>query len=401
MRYEFWLARKFLFAKQRERFISIIAVLAIGGVGLGVAALIVVLAVMSGFDYDITEKLVGMKAHIVVDTPQGIRETDELMRTLSGIDHVVGVSPFVAGQAILRLPDQAFGVQVRGVDLARESRVTKLADYMVMGVLPAGDDDVVIGTELAGYLRTKPGDELILISPVDGEKHALTISGFFRSGMYEYDATLVGVSIARAQAMYKLHDIVSGIGVKVDKLAHAPLVQEAIQAQIGPVYTVRTWMEHNPALFGALRVEKVVMFVILTLIVLVAALNIVAMLIMIVMEKTKDIGILRTLGATSGSIAILFLSQGCLVGLLGVGVGLVGGIALAVNLNNIAAWLESAFGIAVFPPTIYYLDEIPIRISSGDVTVIIVSALVLVLLAGTYPALRAARLLPVEALRYE
>ena len=188
--------------------------------------------------------------------------------------------------------------------------------------------------------------------------------------------------------------------MKLNRLEDATAVKTRIEAQVGPAYTVRTWMELNPALFGALRVEKVVMFVILTLIVVVAALNIVSMLIMTVMEKTKDIGILRVLGATNGSIALLFLSQGCMVGFLGIALGLAGGIGLALNLNSVATWLERTFGVSLFPPSVYYLDHIPTQIHGPDVARVAVAAFVLAALAGTYAAIRATRLSPVYSLPY-
>ncbi len=401
MRYELWLGLRYLFAKRRERFISLIAVLSIGGVALGVGALLVVLAVMSGFDHEMKEKLVGTNAHLIVDTPSGVRDTNELMRRLSAMEHVVGVTPFVSGQAILRLPDRASGVLLRGIDVEREVRVNRLGEYLVAGHLPASDDEVAIGTELSGSLEAGPGDQLLLLSPADGKTHALTISGLFRSGMYEYDALLVAVTLARAQQFYHLDGIVSGIGVKLDRLERSPEVKRAVERELDGAYQVRTWTELNPALFGALRVEKTVMFIILTLIVVVAALNITSMLIMIVMEKTRDIGILRALGATRASIATLFWSQGCIIGLLGVGLGLAGGLAFAGNLNAIAKWLERTFGVSVFPPTIYYLDHIPTQINGPDVAMVAGAALVLAMIAGTYAAIRAARLAPIDALRYE
>jgi lipoprotein-releasing system permease protein len=401
MRYELWLGLRYLFAKRRERFISIIAVLSIGGVALGVAALLVVLAVMSGFDHDIKDKLVGTNAHLIVDTPVGVRDAEGLLRRLSAMEHVVGVSPFISGQAILRLPDQAFGVLVRGIDVQREAHVNRLADYMVAGHLPADDGEVVIGAEMSSFLHAGIGDRLLLISPADGKTHEVTISGLFRSGMYEYDANLIAVTLSRAQQFYHLDRVVTGIGVKLDRLERAPGVAQAIQQQVGGRYRVKTWMELNPALFGALRVEKTVMFVILTLIIVVAALNIMSMLIMIVMEKTKDIGILRALGATRVSIATLFLSQGCVIGFIGICLGLVGGFALTLNLNSIVKWLESTIGLSLFPPTVYYLDHIPTRINSVDVIAVVTATFLLAILAGTYAAARAAKLSPVEALRYE
>ena len=401
MRYELWLGLRYLFAKRHERFISLIAALSIGGVALGVAVLLIVIAVMSGFDHDIKGKLVGTNAHLIVDAPDGIHESEALLRQLSAMEHVVGVSPFVSGQAILQLPSQAFGVLVRGIDLQRESRVNQLANYMVFGHLPSSDSEVVVGTELAASIHARPGDPLMLISPADGKTHELKISGIFRSGMYEYDARLIAVSLARAQQIYRLTNTVTGIGVKLDRLEEADAAKRAIQQQLGGAFTVKTWTELNPALFGALRVEKTVMFIILTLIVVVAALNITSMLIMIVMEKTKDIGILRALGATRASIATLFLSQGCVIGIVGISLGLAAGVWITVNLNSIAKWLENTFGISVFPPTVYYLDHIPTQINSPDVVAVVAVTFCLTMLAGTYAAARAARLAPVDALRYE
>ena len=401
MRYELWLGLRYLFAKRRERFISIIAALSIGGVALGVAALLTVLAVMSGFDYDLREKLVGINSDLVVDAPEGLRDADELIRRLAAMDHVVGVSPFVTGQGILRLPDQAFGVMVRGIDAQRDAQVSRLAHYLVVGALPAKDNEAVIGTELSAYLDAGPGSTVRLISPADGKTHEFTISGLFRSGLYESDASLLVVGLADAQEFLRLPDVVSGLAVKLDRLERIAQVEPAIQDVLGDRYRVRTLQEMNPAIFGALQVEKTTMFVILTLIVVVAALNIMSMLIMIVMEKTKDIGILRALGATRASIATLFLSQGCVIGLIGVCLGLAGGFALTLNLNHLVKWLERTLGWSLFPPSIYYLDHFPTQINAPDVIGVVTATFLLTMLAGTYAAIRAARLAPVDALRYE
>jgi len=401
MRYELWLGLRYLFAKRREKFISIIAVLSIGGVTLGVAALIVVLAVMSGFDHDITDKLVNTNAHVVVESPEGITGRDEVMRQISARPHVVGVSPFVSGQAILRLPDRAFGVLLRGIDPQREVRVNQLSEYMVFGALPAADDQIIVGTELASSLQLAVGSPVKLISPADGKTHELRVSGIFRSGMYEYDATLVAVTLSKAQQLYGLGERVTGIGIKLDALDHADDVAADLRRGLSASLRVKTWTELNPALFGALKVEKTVMFIILSLIIVVAALNIMSMLIMIVMEKTKDIGTLRALGATRGSIAALFLSQGVVIGLIGIGLGLAAGLSLAANLNGIMKWIEQATGWALFPSTVYYLDHIPARINGNDVAAVVTAAFALAALAGTYAAARAARLSPVDALRYE
>jgi len=401
MRYEFWLAMRFLFAKRKEKFISFSAVISVGGLAIGVAALLVVLAVMSGFTHDLREKLIGIHSHLLIDAPRGISNPMQVMRIVSSTEHVVGVSPFVAGQAILQLPDQPFGVLVRGLDMEREHRVSRLAEYLVMGYFPQSDDEILIGSELSNLSHALPGDRLRLVSPISGKTHELLVSGIFRSGMYESDAYLVGITLNRAQNFYELGDIVHGISVKLDTLSLAPTIKDTLQERLGSAYTVHTWIERNQALFGALQVEKTIMFIIVTLIIVVAALNIVSMLTMIVMEKTKDIGILRALGATRSSVAILFLSQGCVVGFLGITLGLIGGLALASNLNPLMGWLEQTFGISLFPPTIYYLDHIPTQINPIDVVWVVSVAFVLAVLAASYAAIRAARLVPVEALRYE
>ena len=393
MRYELWLGWRYLFAKRRERFISIIAALSIGGVTLGVFALLVVLAVMSGFDHEMKEKLVGTNAHLIVDAPEGLRDADELMRRVAASDHVVGVSPFISGQAILRLPDRAFGVLVRGIDLQREAQVNRLADYMVAGRLPRDDNELVLGTELSAYLRAGLGKTLKLISPADGKTHEFAVSGIFHSGMYEFDATLVAMTLARAQQLYHLDGTVTGIGVKLDRLERSVEVRQALQRRLGPLYQVKTWMELNQTLFDALKLEKLTMFIILTLIVVVAAANIVSTLIMMVIEKTRDIGILKSIGATSGSVRAIFTWEGLLIGMLGT--------ALGAGLAWVLIWALDTYQFVKLPSTIYYLDHLPVRVEWGDWWKTITAALVISLASTIYPARQAARLAPVDALRYE
>lgn len=401
MRYEIWLGLRYLFAKRHERFISVIAALAIGGVAVGVAALLIVIPVMSGFHEELKNKLIGLNAHLIIDSPHGISKTQELMREVSAMDHVVGVSPFVVGQAILALPKQPIGVMVRGIDVEREARVSRFVDYLVLGRLPNHDDEILIGNVLSNALAAGLGDTLPLISPVDGKIQDLKVSGVFRSGLYISDAGLIGLTLSGAQRLYHMDSLVSGLGVKLDQLERAPTIKQRLQEHLGAQYTVKTWMELDPALFGAIRMEKILIFIFLLLIIVVAALNIASMLIMIVMEKTKDIGVLRALGARRASIARLFFAQGCMIGFLGICLGLVVGLSVTLNINRLAQWLEQAFGISVFPPEVYYLDHIPAQVNPTDVTVVLVAVFVLTMLAGVYPALRAASLPPAEALRYE
>jgi len=393
MSYELWLGLRYLLHRRRERFVSIIAVLSIGGVALGVMALLIVLSVMSGFDHDLKEKLVGANAHLTVEAARDISDADALIRTIAAGEHVVGVSPFIAGQAMVRLPDRAFGVMVRGLDVEREVRVSKLHDYLVLGGLPAGDEDVVVGVELARFLGLRKGDALRLISPADGKAHELVVSGLFRSGMYEFDAGLVGVSLRRAQQLFALPGTVTGVSVRVDQLEQAEAVKARLAQALGPAYVVKTWMELNQTLFDALKLEKVTMFVILTLIVLVAAVNIVSTLIMMVIEKTRDIGILKSIGASSGSVGWVFTWQGLLIGVIGTALGLAGAW--------LVVWLLDTYHFIRLPSTIYYLDHLPVRIEWTDWGMTVAAAMCISLLATVYPARQAARMNPVEALRYE
>jgi len=393
MRYELWLSLRYLLARRRERFVSVIALLSIGGVALGVMALLVVLAVMSGFDYDLKEKLVGANAHLTVEAEVGIQDLEPVMRTIAGTEHVVGVSPFVEGQAIVRMPDRAFGVLVRGFDVQREIRVSKLQEYLVLGRWAEQEEDVIVGSELASFIGAAPGDAIQLISPVDGELYRLSISGIFRSGMYELDRNLIGLTIPMAQRFFRQPGLVNGLSVRLDALERVDEVKVLLAAKLGPSYLVRTWIERNQILFDALKLEKMTMFVILTLIVVVAAANIVSTLIMMVIEKTRDIGILKSIGASSRSIGRIFTWQGLVIGAVGTGVGFTGAWMII--------WLLDRYQFIRLPSTIYYLDHLPVRIQWSDWGFTALAAILISLLATVYPARQAARLAPVEALRYE
>ncbi len=390
---DLWLALRYLLVRRRERFVSVIAVLSVGGVAVGVMALLLVLSVMSGFDHDLKDKLVGMHAHLLIERDSGIEDAESLLRAVAATPHVAGVSPVISGQAILRLPARALGVVVRGLDPEREPRVSKLPDYMVMGHLASADDQVVLGVELARFLGVSVGAAVMLVSPADGSTHSLTVSGLFRSGMYEYDAGVVGVTIPRAQAVFRLPGRVTGLTVRLDGLEYAQEVQRALQAQVGPSYTVRTWMELNQTLFDALRLEKLTMFVILTLIVVVASANIVSTLIMMVIEKTRDIGILKSIGASGRFVGRIFIWQGLLIGLVGTALGVAGAWGLI--------WAQGTYQLVQLPSSIYYLDHLPVRVEWSDWLVTMASAVGISLAATVYPARQAARLSPVDALRYE
>ncbi len=393
MRYEIWLGWRYLFTQRREKFISIIAALSVLGVAVGVAALIVVLAVMSGFDADLQSKIVGANAHITVEGIQGLQQPAALARRLTQVPHVAGASPYVNGQVILRTLDRALGVIARGIEPATEAGVSSLPRYVREGTFALNDQSVLIGRELANSFGLAVGDTVTLIGPGDGQPHDLRVSGVFASGMYEYDANLVFIHLPLAQQIFALPGQATGVGVRVDALERVPAAAAAMLQAVGPGYRVRTWMDLNRPLFDALKLEKTVMFLILTLIVLVAAMNIISTLIMIVMEKTKDIGILQAVGASGRSIRRIFTFEGLLIG----GIGTTLGFALGLGL----CWALATYKFIHLPSSIYYIDTLPVRIEWADMLAIAGAALLISLAATVYPAWQASRLNPVEALRYE
>ena len=393
MRYELWMSWRYLFTKRRERFISLVSVIAMGGVALGCAALIVVLSVMSGFGAELREKIIGTNMHLVVEGRDGLPYPIKLQEQLAAVPHVQGVSPYIAGEAILRTQDRLMGVVVRGIDPATESSVTQIAKYLHGQPLALSPRQVLIGRELATIMGVGVGQTVSLIAPVDGTRYDIQIGGIFESGMYEYDARLIYVHLHTAQAMFGLAGRVTGLGLRLDDVNQADATATAVARLLPPVFQVRTWMAMNRNLFDALQLEKMAMFVILTLIVIVAAANIVATLLMMVMERTKDIGILKSVGATSRSIQCIFTCEGLLIG----GIGTLVGVALGVGV----CVLQKTYGIVRLPGSIYYLDVLPVQLRWADALAVGGSALVISLLATSYPAWQAARMHPVEALRYE
>jgi lipoprotein-releasing system permease protein len=425
MPYEFFIAWKYLTRRKKSGFISMITVISILGVGVGVMALIVVLAVMSGFDRELKTKIVGMNPHIYVEALGGIAEPDDTVLAIRqlGLPEILTVAKTVQGQAIIRSSQNAIGVVVKGVDM--ESReLAGLEKYLKSGsfdfselVLPKMDPlpGCVIGNELAMILRAGVGDTVYLISPFlekadsagskalarKAESMPFVVRGIFSMGMNDFDTQLALISLRDAQKLYPRAPRVSGLSVRLKDVDAADRIKFAIQDRLGLSFFARSWMDMNFNFFSALKIEKAVMAILLFLIILVAAFNIVSTLIMVAMEKTRDIGILRALGATSWGIRRIFFLQGLTVGVLGVTVGGVSGLWVASRINEIADYLEKTTGLAVFPSDVYYFSKIPTEINLPDVALIMIFALAASVLAGLYPAHKASRLKPVEALRYE
>jgi lipoprotein-releasing system permease protein len=415
MNFELFVSLRYLLAKRRQTFISLITMISIAGVAVGVMALIVVLAVMNGFQEDLRSRILGVTSHIVVGNFNGtMSDYKEVMQEVEKESGVGAATPFVYTQVMISSGRSVSGAILRGVDPASASRVINLQKNMIRGnlddLLPSSQTGVpsspahsgiILGVELANNLAVHQGDWITVISPVgrltpmgqSPKSKLFQIVGIFQSGMYEYDNTLAYVDLREAQQFLGIGDAVTGVEVKVADIYSAQKIAEAIRARLGHPYWVRDWMQMNRSLFSALKLEKVVMFIILTLIVLVAAFNIVSSLIMLVMEKTRDIAILKAMGATTARIRKIFVLEGFMIGVSGTILGLMGGFGLCGLLKK--------YQFIELPRDVYGISTLPVRLETFDVTVIALAAVIISLVATIYPSRQAAGLDPAEALRYE
>ena len=329
MRYELLVASRYLLAKRREKFISIISLISVLGVAVGVCALIVVIGVMTGFDNELRDKIIGANSHIIVEQEGGIVDSAALIKKIKTEPHVVSASPFLDGQAFIRAKDTMQGVSIRGIVPGEEVKVSKLGSYIKSGSMAAlKDGGMLIGTEMAQRFALKLGDTVSVLSPVDGSSKDFKVAGTFNSGYYEYDSGLAFVDLKDAQELFGEWGKAGGIGVRIDDEYLAPQIRVKLQKELGFPFYVKTWIDLNRSLFSALKLEKLAMFWILALIVTVACFNIAATMIMVVMEKTKDIGILKAIGAANNSIRLIFTLQGFIVGAVGTALGVAGGLGL-------------------------------------------------------------------------
>ena len=396
----------------RNSFISFISLISMAGIALGVAALIVVLSVMNGFQKEVRDRMLSVLAHVEVFDPAGSmpdwRHTaEEALRH----PEVKGAAPFVFGQAMVARDDKLRGVAVRGVLPQEEPKVSDVSRQIKQGSfddLKAGEFNIVIGSEMARILRLQLGDKVALISPqgqvtptgVIPRVKQFTIVGIFEAGHFEFDSSMAFIHLDDAQKMFQL-DAPSGLRLRLDDMQRAPAVAQELAGTLTGNVFIRDWSKQNRTWFAAVQTEKKMMFIILMLIIAVAAFNLVSTLVMTVTEKQADIAILRTLGASPGSIMKIFVIQGAVAGLLGTAVGVALGVAIALNIDVIVPFIEHLLGMQFLPKEIYVISKMPSDLRWSDVGVIGGCSILLAFLATIYPSWSAARVKPAEALRYE
>jgi lipoprotein-releasing system permease protein len=410
--YEFLIGLRYTRAKRSNGFISFISLISIVGIALGVAALIIVLSVMNGFQEEVRNRILGMASHITITSPSNsLLNWQQTAQIAQQNPHVKGTAPYVLGQGLFTNGSQVKGVLVRGINPAEEPKVSEITEKMLVGSaskLQANDFSVVLGWNLAQELGVSMGDKVTLITPQGQVTPAgliprlrqFTVVGIFKADYYPYDANLALIHISDAQKLYRTGAAVSGVRIKLDDLFQARAIAMQLNREM-PDLMVADWSQENPTYFRAVEIEKRMMFIILTLIVAVAAFNLVSTLVMVVTDKQADIAILRTLGASPGSIMKIFLIQGAMSGVIGTVSGVVIGVLVALNIGTIVPFIERVIGSRILSADVYLITELPSRVIPADVTSIGVIALLLALLATLYPSWRASRVNPAEALRYE
>ena len=411
--FELQIGLRYTHAKRSNHFISFISIVSMAGIALGVMALIVVLSVMNGFQEELRTRILGVAAHLEISGPAD-RLTDwrAVLAQAKQNKSVMAGAPYVNSQGMLANGDTVRGVVIRGIQPELEKQVADFAQHMKAGKLTdlkPGEFGIILGAELARVLNVYPGDTLVLLSPQGNITPAgvmprvkqFTVTGIFEAGMFEYDSGLALINLRDAQKLLRLGDDVSGVRLKLDELFRAPFVTRELTQSLNGQYYLTDWTQSHANFFRAVAIEKRMMFLILLLIVAVAAFNIVSTLVMAVTDKQSDIAILRTLGARPGSIMAIFMVQGAFIGVFGTLLGVASGVLLALNLETVVPIIERMAGMDLFPADVYYINELPSKLDWSDVGIIGGVSLLISLVATLYPSWAASRINPAEALRYE
>ncbi len=413
--FELFIGLRYTRAKRRNHFISFISMTSMVGIALGVAALIVVLSVMNGFQHELRSRILGVASHLQISgANNALSDWQSVAEFVRGQPEVQASAPYIMAQGMLSFGQAVQGTIVRGVLPEQEDKVAEIGQHIRAGsfaALKPGGFGIVLGADLALALGVGIGDKVVVMAPqgqftptgMVPRLKQFRVVGIFQVGMYEYDSALALIHLQDAATLYRMGDKVSGLRLKLDDLYRAPQVSRDLGLKLGPqgAYYISDWTEQHANFFRAVQMEKRVMFVILTLIVAVAAFNIVSTLVMAVTDKRADIAILRTLGASPHSIMRIFIVQGALIGVIGTVMGVAGGVLLALNIETVVPLIEQVFGIQFLAKDVYYISDLPSELQWSDVTVITSMSLVLSLLATLYPSWRAAKTNPAEALRYE
>jgi lipoprotein-releasing system permease protein len=411
--FELLIGLRYTHAKRRNHFISFISIVSMAGIALGVMALIVVLSVMNGFQEELRSRILGVAAHLEISGPaERLADWRDVLAQAQQNKDVLSGAPYVNAQGMLANGDMVRGAIIRGVLPDMESQVADFSQFMRAGKLTdlqAGEFGIILGGELARVLNVYPGDKLVLLTPQGNITPAgvmprvkqFTVTGIFEAGMFEYDSGLALIHLQDAQKLLRLDEDVSGVRLKLKELFRAPFVTQELSQRLAGHYYLTDWTKSHANFFRAVAIEKRMMFLILLLIVAVAAFNIVSTLVMAVTDKQSDIAILRTLGAQPGSIMKIFMVQGSFIGVFGTMLGVGSGVLLALNLETVVPVIERMAGMDLFPADVYYINELPSKLVWNDVGLIAGISLLISLFATLYPSWRASRINPAEALRYE
>jgi len=411
--FETWMGSRYVRARSSNRFVSLISAISMLGIAIAVAVLIIVLSVVNGFERELKDRLLLMSAHAIIEDPrEGLPDWQAKVLGAVANPRVRAAAPFIDGQALIVHGKQLSGIQLRGIDPALEDDVSGVSDVVTSGSLSSLEDrkfSIVLGEELAKVLRAEIGDTVSIIlaegivTPVGviPRTRRFAVSGIYRVGMYEFDRRLAFIHLADAQRLYRKGDTVSGIRLAVNDIYSASAIVREVALDMGDPVLVSDWTRSHVNFFRSIQITKSILFVILLLVVAVAAFNIVSTLVMVVKDKQSDIAILRTVGANPSTILRIFMTQGSIIGVVGTLAGIALGVALTLNLETIVSFMESTFGIKFLAADVYFISDLPADLRMADVTRIGAIALALALVSTIYPAWRGARTLPAEALRYE